>query len=177
MKKAPATGQGLGGRDMNNEKIKGIEDFSKGMWLNYDCKVAKEIPNRQFLMIKTSHANSILNGLSLSGIQFSAKYDERNLMLYYALNDKIKVKEILNKAKTDTANFIEQLLSDYDWGSKESYASLLPEIADIMSISTSTLKKQPPLVQLRLEMAYAHFWFSDKRNIYDVLSSILKNYL
>ena len=47
---------------MNNEKIKGIEDFSKGMWLNYDCKVAKEIPNRQFLMIKTSHANSILNG-------------------------------------------------------------------------------------------------------------------
>ena len=91
-------------------------------------------------MIKTSHANSILNGLSLSGIQFSAKYDERNLMLYYALNDKIKVKEILNKAKTDTANFIEQLLSDYDWGSKESYASLLPEIADIMSISTSTLK-------------------------------------
>ena len=97
---------------MNNEKIKGIEDFSKGMWLNYDCKVAKEIPSRQFLMIKTSHANSILNGLSLSGIQFSAKYDERNLMLYYALNDKIKVKEILNKAKTDTANFIEQLLSD-----------------------------------------------------------------
>lgn len=53
----------------------------------------------------------------------------------------------------------------------------LPEIADIMSISTSTLKKQPPLVQLRLEMAYAHFWFSDKRTIYDVLSSILKNYL
>lgn len=98
-------------------------------------------------------------------------------MLYYALNDKIKVKEILNKAKTDTANFIEQLLSDYDWGSKESYASLLPEIADIMSISTSTLKKHPPLVQLRLEMAYAHFWFSDKRTIYDVLSSILKNYL
>ena len=38
---------------VNNEKIKGIEDFSKGMWLNYDCKVAKEIPNRQFLMIKT----------------------------------------------------------------------------------------------------------------------------
>lgn len=110
---------------MNNEKIKEIEDFSKGMWLNYGCKVAKEIPNRQFLMIKTSHANSILNGLSLSGIQFSAKYDERNLMLYYSLNDKIKVKEILNKAKTDTANFIEQLLSDYDWGSKESYASLL----------------------------------------------------
>lgn len=61
---------------MNNEKIKEIEDFSKGMWLNYGCKVAKEIPNRQFLMIKTSHANSILNGLSLSGIQFSAKYDE-----------------------------------------------------------------------------------------------------
>lgn len=84
---------------MNNEKIKEIEDFSKGMWLNYGCKVAKEIPNRQFLMIKTSHANSILNGLSLSGIQFSAKYDERNLMLYYSLNDKIKVKEILNKAK------------------------------------------------------------------------------
>lgn len=111
---------------MNNEKIKEIEDFSKGMWLNYGCKVAKEI---------------------------------------------------LNKAKTDTANFIEQLLSDYDWGSKESYASLLPEIADIMSISTSTLENHPPLVQLRLEMAYAHFWFSDKRTIYDVLSSILKNYL
>jgi len=76
---------------MNNEKIKEIEDFSKGMWLNYGCKVAKEIPNRQFLMIKTSHANSILNGLSLSGIQFSAKYDERNLMLYYSLNDKRKL--------------------------------------------------------------------------------------
>ena len=154
---------------MNNEKIKEIEDFSKGMWLNYGCKVAKEIPNRQFLMIKTSHANSILNGLSLSGIQFSAKYDERNLMLYYSLNDKIKVKEILNKAKTDTANFIEQLLSDYDWGSKESYASLLPEIADIMSISTSTLENHPPLVQLRLEMAYAQFhifleWTKDITN-------------
>ena len=99
------------------------------------------------------------------------------LLDYREFDSVAKVKEILNKAKTDTANFIEQLLSDYDWGSKESYASLLPEIADIMSISTSTLKKQPPLVQLRLEMAYAHFWFSDKRTIYDVLSSILKNYL
>lgn len=29
MKKSPATGQGWGGRDMNNEKIKEIEDFSK----------------------------------------------------------------------------------------------------------------------------------------------------
>lgn len=156
--------------------MKEIEDSSKGMWLNYGCK-PKEIPNRQFQTIETSHAKSILKGLIQSEVQYSAKYDEKKLMLFYSFDDKKKVREILNKAETDTASFIEQLLSEYDWGSKESYASLLPEIADIMSISTSTLENLPPLVQLRFEMAYAHFWFSDKRTIYDVLSSILKNYL
>lgn len=160
---------------MFKSTMKEIEDSSKGMWLNYGCK-PKEIPNRQFQTIETSHAKSILKGLIQSEVQYSAKYDEKKLMLFYSFDDKKKVREILNKAETDTASFIEQLLSEYDWGSKESYASLLPEIADIMSISTSALENCSSLVLLRLELAYANFWFADKATIHEVLSSIIENY-
>lgn len=135
------------------------------------CEV-KEIPNIQLKTIDTIHAESIIKGLRQSNIQHSAKYDEEKITLVYSLNDEKRVKEILDKAKTDTADFIERLYFEYDWGSRESYASLLPEIADIMNISTSSLKNRPPDVQLRLELAYVNFWFSDKATIQEVLNAI-----
>lgn len=135
------------------------------------CEV-KEIPNMQFKTVETSHAASIVKGLNQSKIQYSAKYDDKKLTLVYSLDNEKKVQEILKKAKTDTADFIERLYYEYDWGSREDYASLLPEIADIMSISISALKNRPPDVQLRLEMAYVNFWFSDKATIQEVLSTI-----
>ncbi len=135
------------------------------------CEV-KEIPNMQFKTVETSHAESIIKGLIQSNIRYSAKYDEEKITLVYSLDDEKRVKEILEKAKKDTADFIERLLSEYDMGSEESYASLLPEIADIMSISTSALKNRPPDVQLRLEVTYVNFWFSDRATIQEVLSAI-----
>lgn len=135
------------------------------------CEV-KEIPNMQFQTVETSHAESIIKGLRQSNIRYSAKYNEEKLTLVYSLDDEKRVKEILDKANTDTADFIVRLLSEYDWGSEEDYASLLPEIADIMSVSTSALKNRPSDVQLRLELAYANLWFSDRATIQKVLSAI-----
>lgn len=135
------------------------------------CEV-KEIPNMQFKTVETSHAESIVKGLNQSKIQYSAKYDDEKLTLVYSLDNEKKVQEILKKAKTNTADFIERLHYEYDRGSLDDYDSLLPEIADIMSISISSLKNRPPDVQLRLEMAYVNFWFSDKTTIQEVLSTI-----
>lgn len=135
------------------------------------CEV-KEIPNLQFYTTDTNHAASIIKGLNQSKIQYSAKYDDKKLTLVYSLDNEKKVQEILKKAKTNTADFIERLYYEYDWGSRDDYASLLPEIADIMSISISSLKNRPPDVQLRLEMAYVNFWFSDKTTIQETLSAI-----
>lgn len=139
------------------------------------CEV-KEIPNMQFYTTDTTHAVSIINGLVQSNIRYSAKYDEEKLTLVYSLNDESKIKEIIAKAKTDTADLIERIRSgNGDIHSYQTVAvlhSLLPEIADIMCLSTSELESRPAELRLFLAQSYVNYWFCDRATIQEELNRI-----
>lgn len=133
------------------------------------CEV-KEIPNMQFYSLETAHAESILSGLVASGIQYSAKYNDEKLTLVYSLNDEKRVQEILRKAKTDTADYIERIRNED--GNMEEYISLLPEIANIMGVSTSSLENRPAELRLFLAQAFVNYWFCDKTTIQEELNRV-----
>lgn len=103
-------------------------------------------------------------------MEYSAKYDDKKILLAFSSADSEKVNEIVIKSSGEKADFMERLRSEN--GSAEIYASLLPEIADVMSLSTTSLKNRPAEIQLYLEQAYVDYWFCDKATIQERLSQI-----
>lgn len=130
----------------------------------------KEIPNMKFYSVDTSRAESIIDGFVGSGIKYSAKYNDEKLTFSYSKNDEKKVQEILKKAKTDTADFIERIRKED--GNMEEYISLLPEIADVMGVSAQSLENRPAELRLFLARAYVDYWFCDKTTIQEELNRV-----
>lgn len=139
---------------------------------NSGCDI-KEIPDMRFQTLNTKHAASLINGLIQSSIKYSAKYNDEKLTVAYSLVDEAKVQDILKKGNSDTADLIERTRSStYDSEKMTTMNSLLPEIADIMSLSTSTLQNRPIELRLLLTHTYIDYWFCDRATIQAELSKV-----
>ncbi len=139
---------------------------------NSGCDI-KEIPDMRFQTLNTKHAASLINGLIQSSIKYSAKYNDEKLTLAYSSADETKVQDILKKGNSDTADFIERTRSN-TYGDEDITAmnSLLPEIADIMSLSTSALQSRPAELRMLLTHTYIDYWFCDRATIQTELSKV-----
>ena len=137
--------------------------------LTSGCEV-KMIPNMKFNTIETPHAVDIINGLIQSGIQYSAKYNDEKLTLVYSFDEQKKIDEILNRMSSDNADYVERLRRN--GGSNDEYMVLIPEVAEIMGLSASSLENRPSDLRLYLAQVYVNNWFCDKTTIQKELSKV-----
>lgn len=130
----------------------------------------KEIPSAKYKSVETSHAAAVIEALKKADIQFHAKYDDKKLILAYSSADEDKVGEILARSSKENADLIERLRTE--GASQNDYASLLPEIAEVMGVSTGSLENRPLELRLYLAQAYIDSWFSDKATIQKELERV-----
>lgn len=122
-----------------------------------------DIISAKYRSVETSHAAEVVNALNVAEIKYSAKYDDKKLVIVYSSEDTAVVTEILNKATNDEANLIERLRVDNN--NYTEYSALLPEVAELMGVSTSSLQNRPFELRLYLTQAYVDNWFCDKLTI------------
>lgn len=129
----------------------------------------RHIPNMRFISLSTPYAEKIVDGLERSCVLYSAKYNDQKLTLVYAFEDQENVDFILKRVKSKNVELIERFRKH---GSSEDYAELMPEIADVMGISVSTLESRPAELKMNLAETYVDYWFCDKFTIFMQLARI-----
>lgn len=114
------------------------------------------IANKEFIRIDTDKAQEICVALDKSGIPFSARYGETEMVLTYDGSFKEQVDDII--AKVESGNY-EALLSELQvCGEPDGYYRLLGEVAELLNTTIGALKNRPDEVQLALCKTYVDFW-------------------
>lgn len=129
-----------------------------------------EIYNARYINKPTKFAESVISGFIGSKIKYSATYSGDHLMLAYSADDEKKAQDIWRKAESDSAEYIERLRTES--GSTDEFLALIPEVAEILGISVSSLKNRPLEIQLNLAQTYVNLWFSDDITIRNGLQQI-----
>ena len=121
------------------------------------------IENRQFIRIETDKAQEIVIALDKSGIPFSARYGETEMVLTYDGSFKEQVEDIIAKA---TSGEYEALLRELQvYGEPDGYYRLLGEVAELLNTTIGALKNRPDEIQLALCKTYVDFWLCDDATI------------
>lgn len=128
------------------------------------------IANKEFIRFNTDKAQEICVALDKSGIPFSARYGETEMVLTYDGSCKEQVEDII--AKAESGNY-EALLRELQvYGEPDGYYRLLGEVAEVLNTTIGTLQSRPDEVQLALCKTYVNFWLCDKVTIQRELERI-----
>lgn len=118
------------------------------------------IANKEFIRIDTDKAQEICVALDKSGIPFSARYGENEMVLTYDGSYKEQVEDIIAKANSGDYEALLRELQVY--GEPDGYYRLLGEVAEVLNTTIGTLQSRPDEIQLALCKTYVNFWFCDK---------------
>lgn len=128
------------------------------------------IANKEFIRIDTDKAQEICVALDKSGIPFSARYGENEMVLTYDGSYKEQVEDIIAKAQSGEYEALLRELQVY--GEPDGYYRLLGEVAEVLNTTIGTLQSRPDEVQLALCKTYVNFWLCDKVTIQRELERI-----
>ena len=128
------------------------------------------IKNREFVRIETDKAQEIAIALDKSGIPFSARFGDAEMMLTYDGSFKEQVEDIIAKAQSGEYEALLRELQVY--GEPDGYYRLLGEVAEVLNTTIGTLQSRPNEVQLALCKTYVNFWLCDKVTIQRELERI-----
>lgn len=128
------------------------------------------ISNKEFARFETTKASDIVIALDKSGIPFSARFGDSEIVLTYDGSYKEEVEEII--AKVSSGDY-EALLRELQvYGEPDGYYRLLGEVAEVLNTTIGTLQSRPDEVQLALCKTYVNFWLCDKVTIQRELERI-----
>ena len=129
------------------------------------------IANKEFIRFNTDKAQEICVALDKSGIPFSARYGETEMVLTYDGSCKEQVEDII--AKAESGNY-EALLRELQvYGEPEGYYRLLGEVADLLNTTIGALQNRPDEVQLALCKTYVDFWLCDTPTLQRELDRVI----
>lgn len=130
------------------------------------------IENKAMMRFSTAYAKNIVIALDKSGIPFSAKYGDSEMMLIYDGSYREQVDEIIRKAQTGKYEVLLRELKVNQ--APDSYLKLLPEVAEILHTTIGTLRARPAEIQVAFCKTYADFWLCDTYTIQRELDRIAK---
>ena len=130
-----------------------------------------EIFNKDFMRFETVKAKEICLALDKSGISFSARYSEAEIILTYDGSYKEEVEAIITKAESGDYEALLRELQTY--GVPDGYYRLLGEVADLLHTTIGTLQTRPDDVQIALCKTYVDFWLCDSTTIQRELDRII----
>lgn len=128
------------------------------------------IKNKAKMRFATAYAKDIVIALDKSGIPFSAKYGNTEMMLTYDGSYREQVDEIIRKAQTGKYEVLLRELKVNQ--APDSYLKLLPEVAAILHTTIGTLRARPSEIQVAFCKTYADFWLCDTYTIQRELDRI-----
>lgn len=128
------------------------------------------IENKAKMRFATAYAKDIVIALDKSGIPFSAKYGDSEMMLIYDGSYREQVNEIIKKAQTGKYEVLLRELKVNQ--APDSYLKLLPEVAEILHTTIGTLRARPSEIQVAFCKTYADFWLCDTYTIQRELDRI-----
>lgn len=117
------------------------------------------IKNREFIRFNTDKAQEICVALDKSGIPFSARYGETEMVLTYDGSCKEQVEDII--AKAESGNYEGLLRELQAYREPDGYYQLLGEVAELLNTTIGALQNRPDEVQLALCKTYVDFWLCD----------------
>lgn len=129
------------------------------------------IANKEFIRIDTDKAQEICVALDKSGIPFSARYGETEMVLTYDGSFKEQVEDIIGKAESGNYEALLRELQVY--GEPDGYYRLLGEIAELLNTTVGALKNRPDEVQLALCKTYVDFWLCDTPTLQRELDRVI----
>ena len=129
------------------------------------------IENRQFIRIETDKAQEIVIALDKSGIPFSARYGETEMVLTYDGSFKEQVEDIIAKAESGDYEALLRELQVY--GEPDGYYRLLGEVAELLNTTIGALKNRPDEIQLALCKTYVDFWLCDTPTLQRELDRVI----
>lgn len=129
------------------------------------------IANKEFMRLETAYAKEIVIALDKSGIPFSARYGDAEMVLTYDGSYRKQVEGILAKANSGDYETLLRELQVY--GVPDSYYRLLSEVAELLNTTVGALKSRPDEIQLALCKTYADFWLCDDATIQRELDRII----
>lgn len=127
------------------------------------------IPQKEFMNIKTDKAESIVKALEGSDIPYYARLSDSAVMIAFSSPDKEKIEGIVNKITAE--NVMSEALERYrsDPEDLSNIKALLPEIAEVLNVSVSSLERKPPDMQMQLAAAYTAVYPADAQTLKNVL--------
>lgn len=128
------------------------------------------IANKEFIRIDTDKAQEICVALDKSGIPFSARFGDAEMVLTFDGSFKEQVEDIIAKAQSGEYEALLRELQVY--GEPDGYYRLLGEVAEVLNTTIGTLQSRPDEVQLALCKTYVNFWLCDKVTIQRELERI-----
>ena len=129
------------------------------------------IKNREFVRIETDKAQEIAIALDKSGIPFSARFGDAEMMLTYDGSFKEQVEDIIAKAQSGEYEALLRELLVY--GEPDGYYRLLGEVAEVLNTTIGTLQSRPDEVQLALCKTYVNFWLCDTPTLQRELDRVI----
>lgn len=129
------------------------------------------IANKEFMRFETANASKICIALDKSGVPFSARYSDNEIVLTFDGSYKEQVGEIIEKAQS--GNYEAMLRELQTYGMPDSYFRLLGDVAELFNTSVSALQNRPQDIQLMLCKTYADFWLCDNATIQRELDRII----
>ena len=131
----------------------------------------QRIQNRTYVKYATDKGEKIALALEKCRIPFFARFSDTEISIAYNADFKENVAEIIRKMLSGVYDeIVAELKRKTD---KSGYASLLPEIANVLNISVSFLKSRPDEIQEILCKKYAALWYCDTPTIKRELSEVL----
>ena len=129
------------------------------------------ISNKEFTRFETTKASDIVIALDKSGIPFSARYGETEMVLTYDGSFKEQVEDIIAKAESGDYEALLRELQVY--GEPDGYYRLLGEVAELLNTTIGALKNRPDEIQLALCKTYVDFWLCDTPTLQRELDRVI----
>lgn len=131
------------------------------------------IPHKEFMNIKTDKGESVVKALERSDIPYYARLSDSAVMIAFSSPDKKKIEDIVNKITAE--NVMSEALERYrsDPEDLSNVKALLPEIAEVLNVSVSSLERKPPDMQIQLAAAYTNAYPADAQTLKNVLKGEL----
>lgn len=133
--------------------------------------ILKDINNRTYARYETGLGEEISQALECGSIPYFARFNDKELSLTYDSDYSEQVDEIIRKSSSGEFQQIIRDIKNRKNGS--SYLVLIPEVAEILEMSVSTLKSRPEEIQETLCRTYVDMWYCDSFTIRKRLSELL----
>ena len=129
------------------------------------------IANKEFIRFNTDKAQEICVALDKSGIPFSARYGETEMVLTYDGSCKEQVEDII--AKAESGNYEALLRELQAYREPDGYYQLLGEVAELLNTTIGALQNRPDEVQLALCKTYVDFCLCDTPTLQRELDRVI----